>query len=285
MDIRNYPGENVTTFVQDAVKIVRELQMNFMSDDAMPELTLTALEGLSHSSDPGLKQEVGTLRLASDVNGFGFSTSIARPDALSALQRIADLYRVLVNVKDYAPAESVSTASKLQAMVAAAIDAKIAAGSDTKLTQNRDAGGAHGGGGKPRGALIVVPLNTFAVAPTAPNQNLPLGVHPLLLALAKAAMAFPKPSLSRLRPSPRSSFLRCQQGRIFQTMPSTASRLMNKPLESTVEIVVGSPMEPVNTTQMSTKGPPPFLTRELPLFPLLLIKLQPSLQSLPLPLL
>jgi hypothetical protein len=55
MDIRNYPGENVTTFVQDAVKIVRELQMNFMSDDAMPELTLTALEGLSHSSDPGLK--------------------------------------------------------------------------------------------------------------------------------------------------------------------------------------------------------------------------------------
>jgi hypothetical protein len=68
-------------------------------------------------------------------------------------------------------------------------------------------------------------------------------------------------------------------------MPSTASRLMNKPLESTVEIVVGSPMEPVNTTQMSTKGPLPFLTRELPLFPLLLIKLQPLLQSLPLPLL
>jgi hypothetical protein len=46
MDIRKYPGENVTLFVQDAVKLVWELQMNFMSDDAMPELTLTALSGL-----------------------------------------------------------------------------------------------------------------------------------------------------------------------------------------------------------------------------------------------
>jgi hypothetical protein len=86
LDIRQYPGENVTLFVQDAVKIVRELQMNFMSDDAMPELTLTALTGLSHSSDPGLKQAVRELRLASDVNGFGFTASaVARPDALSAL--------------------------------------------------------------------------------------------------------------------------------------------------------------------------------------------------------
>jgi hypothetical protein len=139
MDIRQYPGENVTLFVQDAVKIVRELQMNFMSDDAMPELTLTALTGLSHSSDPGLKQAVRELRLASDVNGFGFTTSIARPDALSALQRIADLYRLLVNVKDYAPADSTSAASKLQAMIGAAVD--------TKLAQNRQAGGTHGGGG------------------------------------------------------------------------------------------------------------------------------------------
>jgi hypothetical protein len=48
MNIRTYPGENVTLFVQDAVKLVRELQMNFMSDDAMPELTLTALSGLRH---------------------------------------------------------------------------------------------------------------------------------------------------------------------------------------------------------------------------------------------
>jgi hypothetical protein len=114
--------------------------MNFMSDDAMPELTLTALTGLSHSSDPGLKQAVRELRLASDVNGFGFTASaVARPDALSALQRIADLYRLLVNVKDYAPAASTSGTSKLQAMIATEVN--------TKLAQNRQAGGTHGGGG------------------------------------------------------------------------------------------------------------------------------------------
>ena len=54
-------------------------------------------------------------------------------------------------------------------------------------------------------ALIVVPLTTFVVALTAPNQS--LGAHPLLLVLVTAAMDFPKPSLSKLRPNPRLSFL------------------------------------------------------------------------------
>jgi hypothetical protein len=72
--------------------------MNFMSNDAMTKLTLTALTRLSHSSDPGHKQDVCTLCLATDANGCGFSTSVDRPDALSALQKIADMYRILVAI-------------------------------------------------------------------------------------------------------------------------------------------------------------------------------------------
>jgi hypothetical protein len=41
-------------------------------------------------------------------------------------------------------------------------------------------------------ALTVVPLTTFAVALIALSQSLPLGAHPLLLALVKAAMDFGK---------------------------------------------------------------------------------------------
>ena len=51
LDIRKYPGENVTLFVQDATKIVREIQMTFMSSNPMPELTMTALTGLTNSTD------------------------------------------------------------------------------------------------------------------------------------------------------------------------------------------------------------------------------------------
>ena len=140
MDIRKYPGENVTLFVQDAVKIVRELQMNYMSEEAMPELTMTALSGLTKSSDPYLLHSVREIRLASDINGFGFAKSTTRPDALSALQQVEALYRVLVNTKDYAPLQS---ASSLRALVASEVDAK--------LVQHRSNGSSHGIGSNPGG--------------------------------------------------------------------------------------------------------------------------------------
>jgi len=133
MDIRKYAGENVRLFVQDATKIVRELQMNYMSATALPELTMTALTGLTKSSDPYLLHKVREIRLASDVNGFGFSRSTSRPDALSALQQVDAMYRLLVNTKDYAPLQS---SSSLRAMIASEVDAK--------LTQDRTAGGSRG---------------------------------------------------------------------------------------------------------------------------------------------
>jgi len=37
LDIRKYPGENVTTFVQDASKLVREIRMNFTSNCNVPD--------------------------------------------------------------------------------------------------------------------------------------------------------------------------------------------------------------------------------------------------------
>ena len=71
MPIRTYPGENVTLFVQDATKLVREIKMNFMINSTVPDLTTVALSGLTLSSNNWLLQRVHTIRINNDVNGFG----------------------------------------------------------------------------------------------------------------------------------------------------------------------------------------------------------------------
>ena len=96
LDIRKYPWENVTTFVQDASKLVREIRMNFTSNSNVPDLTTTTLSGLILSSDDFLLSQVQTLRVNSDVNGFGgILGSFQAKDPIAALQTIDDLYRAL----------------------------------------------------------------------------------------------------------------------------------------------------------------------------------------------
>jgi hypothetical protein len=151
MDIRQYPGENVTLFVQDAVKIVREIQMTFMSSNPMPELTMTALTGLTTSTDGMLLLEVRRLRRASNVNGFG-AVSKSRVDALAALQEIEELYLDLVNQKDYEPLKHAPSARALVAIPG-------------HLVQDRNANTTYGGGN---------PKTCFACGQTGHFQNNPV---------------------------------------------------------------------------------------------------------------
>jgi hypothetical protein len=148
LDIRKYAGENVTLFVQDATKIVREIQMTFMSSNPMPELTMTALTGLTNSTDGMLLLEVRRLRRASNVNGFG-AVSKSRVEALAALQEIEELYLDLVNQKDYEPLKHAPAARALVA---------------THLVQDRNADKTHGGG---------IPKTCFACGQTGHFQNNP----------------------------------------------------------------------------------------------------------------
>jgi len=100
MDIRKYAAENVTLFVQDAKEVVHELMMNIPSPSVMPQLTQTALSGLTNSSDPYFLLEVRKLRLACDTEGYGY-LDVERPDALSTLEDLDALYVRLVNSKNY----------------------------------------------------------------------------------------------------------------------------------------------------------------------------------------
>jgi len=102
-----YPGENVALFCHDAAKIVREITTSFTKKDEIPDLTTSALKGLTFASDLLLCAKVRELRIANDVSGFTGAFSKPPVGAITALQQIEDLYDVLVSQSDYAPARPV----------------------------------------------------------------------------------------------------------------------------------------------------------------------------------
>jgi len=135
LDIRKHPGENVTTFVQDASKLVQEIRMNFTNNSNVPDLTTTALSGLTLSSDDFLLSQVCTLRINSDVNGFGgILGSFQAKDPIAALQTIDDLCRVLISQSDCGPARQIDIKHK-------ALQAKV----EDKLVQDRNLSSSSGG--------------------------------------------------------------------------------------------------------------------------------------------
>ena len=101
-----YPAENVSLFCHDASKIVREITMNFTKEDEVPDLTTSALKGLTSASDLLLCAKVRELRIANDVSGFTGAFGKTPVNAITALQEIEDLYDVLVSQSDYAPARA-----------------------------------------------------------------------------------------------------------------------------------------------------------------------------------
>ena len=143
LDIRKFPGENITLFNQAAVKIIREIQMNFMTASQVPDLTTAALTGLMNSSCPYLLDRITTLHIANDVNGFDDTISNQQTGPIECLQQIEKMYRVMVNLKKYGPALQIDAKTKLQAMVAM-VNQVV----DTKLAQDRTASDTSSSGGR-----------------------------------------------------------------------------------------------------------------------------------------
>jgi len=93
LSIRDCPGENVTPFVQDATKLVREIKMNFMANSAIPDLATAALSGLTLLSDELLLQRVRTIHINNDVNGFGNALGGSKTDCTRLFQTLAHWLR------------------------------------------------------------------------------------------------------------------------------------------------------------------------------------------------
>jgi hypothetical protein len=131
LDIRTYPGENITLFCHDASKLVCEIRMNFMRNAEVTDLTTAALTGLHHCSEELIRIRVRNISMDNDVNGFESSIGNKKADALVVLQEVEDMYRVLVNMKNYGPSKPLEKKGTPTAYLASS-DA-------VKLIQNRTA--------------------------------------------------------------------------------------------------------------------------------------------------
>ena len=50
MDIRKYPGEDISKFNTDAIQIIKEIKMNYVSEKDVPNLVVDTLAGLEKCS-------------------------------------------------------------------------------------------------------------------------------------------------------------------------------------------------------------------------------------------
>ena len=48
LTVRSYPGENITLFVTDATALVKEIKMNYLTPDQVPDLLLITITGLTY---------------------------------------------------------------------------------------------------------------------------------------------------------------------------------------------------------------------------------------------
>ena len=147
LDITKYPAENITSFCTDAQALVREIQMNFLLPDQVPDLTMIALTGLKTSSDSWIRDKARKTRVEATKVGFGRNPKASVADPIDILNEFDDLYRELVDGDDYAPADTKPKATAHQAQIQA-LQAQVQQ-LETKLQQDRTAksttGNSNGG--------------------------------------------------------------------------------------------------------------------------------------------
>ena len=133
LDIKQIPGENITTLVQKASDLIREIQMNFLRPDQIPDLCVSALKAFMSSSHEFVRfhvtekmLKVNKLIVSPTMATAGNSTTVlannpkAVPDdldPLKLLQGIEDLYITLKQQNNYPPGEQPTAPDKkLKAM-------------------------------------------------------------------------------------------------------------------------------------------------------------------------
>ena len=158
LNIKEIPGENITTLVQKASDLVREIQMNFLRQDQIPDLCVSALKPFKSSSHEFIRIAVTTsmlkvnkLIMAPSTTPSGSSTTVrsgansAIPEQLNPLvmlQELEELYITLKQQNNYPPGEQLSSDKKFKAMQGEVTKLKEELG---KLTQDRSANSTRGG--------------------------------------------------------------------------------------------------------------------------------------------
>jgi hypothetical protein len=133
LNIKEVPGENITTLVQRASELIREVQMNFLRQDQIPDLCVGALKAFKspsyefvmfHITDKMLRVNKLIMFTTSATAGNTTTVPIGNPqtvpddlDPLKLLQVIEELYITLKQQNIYPPGEQPTAPDKkLKAM-------------------------------------------------------------------------------------------------------------------------------------------------------------------------
>jgi hypothetical protein len=166
LNIKEVPGENITTLVQKASDLIREIQMNFLRQDQIPDLCVSALKAFKPSSHEFVRfyvtekmLKVNKLIMSPGSAALGSSTNVTSTsgatmpddlDPLKMLQGIEELYITLKQQNNYPPGEQPVADKKLSAMQG---EVKKLKKQMAELTQDRSASSTGGGGGSSKGPV------------------------------------------------------------------------------------------------------------------------------------
>ena len=102
LNIKSYPGQDITKFVQDAVTKVKEIELNYISKNQVPDLTMHALKGLLPCDDPYIRMKVTQLSMQADA-----AMRTKKPlEPIATLEELNEAYISLRNQNNYAPQQA-----------------------------------------------------------------------------------------------------------------------------------------------------------------------------------
>ena len=104
LDMRTYPGENVSTFVVEATAIIKEIKMNYLMPNQVPDLTMAALSGLTTCSDTHIRNKARDQRFDANGLSFALTTPVKKVDPIDLLNSFEQIYCRMIEAKDYTPA-------------------------------------------------------------------------------------------------------------------------------------------------------------------------------------
>jgi len=150
LNIKDVPGENITTLVQKASDLIREIQMNFLQKNQVPDLCVSALRPFTTSSHEYVRHYVtdkmflaNKLIMAPSSATSSASTNVSTGsgspmtlDPLVLLQGLEELYLTLKQQSNYPPGEQIAADKKFKAMQG---EVKKLKEELDKLTQDRSA--------------------------------------------------------------------------------------------------------------------------------------------------
>jgi hypothetical protein len=144
------PGENISTLVQKASDLIREIQMNFLQKNQVPDLCVSALRPFTSASHEYVRHYVTDkmflankliMNPSSATSTTSTSSSLTALDPLVLLQGLEELYLTLKQQSNYPPGEQIASDQKFKAMQGEVKKLKEELG---KLTQDRSASSTKG---------------------------------------------------------------------------------------------------------------------------------------------